>query len=382
MSDANQDFYASIPIFDDFADAVKSQNYRALPDDWIVGFSDVVGSTQAVVEGRYKTVNMIGAGVIAAVTNALGRRAFPFVFGGDGASFAVAPADGGAAKDALRAMATFAGEEFQMNLRVAAISVGEIRAAGRDVRVARYGASKHCAYAMFSGGGLSWFEGAAKRGDYALARAEAGARPDLSGLSCRWGLAPARNGIILSLIVTPRGDDPRFAALVEEVARAALGAKDGGRPVSVDALQPENPARAIGLESAALRASGVARTRARLQSIFRYGLGYAFQTFNLSTKSFHMSEYLEDIVGNSDFRKFDDGLRMTLDCTPEFADAVEARLAAAGDYANHGAFRQNNALLTCFVPSLSDRGHVHFVDGAGGGYTMAAKTMKARAAAA
>ena len=32
---------------------------------------------------------MVGAGVIAAVANALDRRPFPFVFGGDGASFAV-----------------------------------------------------------------------------------------------------------------------------------------------------------------------------------------------------------------------------------------------------------------------------------------------------
>ena len=69
---------------------------------------------------------------------------------------------------------------------------------------------------------------------------------------------------------------------------------------------------------------------------------------------------------------------MTLDCSPAFADALEARLAAAEDYANWGAFRQEAAQLTCFVPSITERGHVHFVDGAGGGYTMAAKAMKAR----
>jgi hypothetical protein len=33
--------------------------------------------------------------------------------------------------------------------------------------------------------------------------------------------------------------------------------------------------------------------------------------------------------------------------------------------------------VTCFAPSVTERGHVHFVDGAGGGYTMA-KAMKAR----
>ena len=127
-------FYETMPIFDNFAQAVRPENYRPLPDDWIVGFSDVVGSTQAVADGRYKAVNMVGAGVIAAIVNALNRRAFPFVFGGDGASFAVSGADAPAATEALAAMAIFAREEFQFDLRMATIPASDIRAAGRDIR--------------------------------------------------------------------------------------------------------------------------------------------------------------------------------------------------------------------------------------------------------
>ena len=96
------DFYSSIPVLDNFADAVRAENYRPLPDDWVVGFADVVHSTEAVANGRYKAVNMVGAGVIAAVDNALHRRSFPFVFGGDGASFAVSPADTPAVQERLR----------------------------------------------------------------------------------------------------------------------------------------------------------------------------------------------------------------------------------------------------------------------------------------
>src|SRR5271170_4165689 len=111
---------------------------------------------------------MVGAGVIAAVSNALGRRPFPFVFGGDGASFAVAPADAPSAAEALKAMAVFAREELQIDLRVAMAPVAAIRAVGRDVRVARFAASEHCNYAMFAGGGLAWLDGEAKRGAFAL----------------------------------------------------------------------------------------------------------------------------------------------------------------------------------------------------------------------
>jgi hypothetical protein len=378
MAGDGSDFYESLPVLDDFAQAVKLENYRPLPADWVVGFSDVVGSTQAVVEGRYKAVNMVGAGVIAAVANAIKRRPFPFIFGGDGASLAVSGADAPAAEEALAAMSVFAREEFQFDLRVATITVREIRAAGSDVKVARYGASLHCAYAMFAGGGLSWFEDRAKRGDFALAPAPPGARPDLSDLSCRWGVAPAKHGVVLSVIAAPRGDDPRFAPFVEEVVKMALGAADAGRPVTLASLIVANPARAIALEAAVGTASGVSRMKALASAAGRYWLGVLFHTFKLKAGGFDAALYASDVAANADFRKFDDGLRMTLDCSPAFADRLEARIAGAGDFVEWGAFRQEGAQVTCYVPSITERGHVHFVDGAGGGYTMAAKAMKAR----
>jgi hypothetical protein len=380
MISDNQDFYGSTPVFDDFVEAVKLSSYRPLPEDWMVGFSDVVGSTKAIAEGRYKAVNMVGAGVIASVANALGRRPFPYVFGGDGASFAVSPADAQAATEALKTMAVFAREELQIELRVAMIPVATIRAAGRDVRVARFAASPHCTYAMFAGGGLAWFEGQAKSGVYALEPAAPGSRPDLSDLSCRWTIAPAANGVILSVIVVPRGEDPRFASLTEEIVALALSAKDGGRPITLSSLAAGWPGQAIALETAATATPGRSRFKLRAAAAGKYVLGLIFHKLKLKAGDFDAAAYASDVAANADFRKFDDGLRMTLDCSPEFADALEARLKTADDIAAYGAFRQTNALMTCFVPSISDRGHVHFVDGAGGGYAMAAQAMKARLA--
>ena len=155
------------PILRDFAAAVRAENYRPLPDDWVVGFSDVVGSTQAIAEGRYKAVNFVGAGVIAAVANALDRRAFPFVFGGDGASLAVSLADAPAAKAALAGMAAFARRNSASTPRRddpgSRHQGGRTRRAGRPVR--RLRALSLC---VFAGGGLMWFEQEAKRGHYAL----------------------------------------------------------------------------------------------------------------------------------------------------------------------------------------------------------------------
>src|SRR5260221_13311291 len=196
-------FYSSLPIFRDFTQVMDPALFRALPDDWVVGLADIVQSTKAIAENRYKAVNMAGASVIVAVTNALGDREFPFVFGGDGASFAVSAADATAAREALTATAAFVRDDLDLTLRIGLVTVADIRATGLDVRVARYAPSEHISIAMFSGRGIAWADAPMKRGDIALAAGPTDARPDLSGLSCRFEEIPSSRGGVLSLVVAP-----------------------------------------------------------------------------------------------------------------------------------------------------------------------------------
>ena len=123
MGDTTDTFYATVPIRRGFRSLMDPAQYTPLPDDWMVGIADIVESTKAIAEKRYKAVNMAGAAVIAAVTNALGGREFPFVFGGDGASFAVAPGDADTAREALAATAAWADGELGLTLRVALVPV-------------------------------------------------------------------------------------------------------------------------------------------------------------------------------------------------------------------------------------------------------------------
>jgi hypothetical protein len=186
MGDRTVSFYATLPVQRGFHSLMDPARYAPLPDDWNVGIADVVQSTKAIAEKRYKAVNMAGAAVIASVTNALGEHDFPFVFGGDGASFVVPSSDADKAREALAATAAWADGELGLALRVALIPVAHIRAQGFDVRVARYGPSENLSYAMFAGGGLAWADLALKRGEFAIAQAPPGSWPDLTGLSCRF----------------------------------------------------------------------------------------------------------------------------------------------------------------------------------------------------
>src|ERR1700738_588573 len=167
-------FYGTIPVFRGFTRLMDPALYSPLPQDWSIGVADIVESTRAIAQARYKAVNMAGAAVIAAITNALEGREFPFVFGGDGASFAVAPDDLERAKEALAATAIWVKDDLDLVMRVALVPVAAVRAQGPDGRVARFGPASNLSYAMFSGGGLGWAGGAVKRGELKVVVAPSG----------------------------------------------------------------------------------------------------------------------------------------------------------------------------------------------------------------
>jgi hypothetical protein len=68
------DFIADLPSFTRFSDVADPLHFAPVPDDWRLCCCDVVNSTQAIQQGRYKAVNMMGAACIMAAINAAGGR--------------------------------------------------------------------------------------------------------------------------------------------------------------------------------------------------------------------------------------------------------------------------------------------------------------------
>jgi hypothetical protein len=375
-------FYGRIPVFRGFSSLMDPALYSALPDDWSIGVADIVESTKAIAEARYKAVNMAGASVIAAVANALEGREFPFVFGGDGASFAVSPDDLARTRDALAATAIWVEESLNLVMRVALVPVAAVRAQGFDVRVARFGPSPNLSYAMFSGGGLGWAETAMKRGEFAVPAAAPGTQPDLTGLSCRFEEIPSVRGLILSVLVVPaRGADPlAFRKLIEDVIALVERSPDAGRPVPPGGPPLRWPPAGADFEARAARGGSLLKRRAAVLTFTLFA--YLIMRFGISVGGFVPKTYVRQVVENSDFRKYDDGLRMILDCTPELERGLTQRLtqAASTGVARYGLHRQDAAMMTCFTPSALRSDHVHFIDGARGGYASAATALKAMAA--
>jgi hypothetical protein len=264
-------------------------------------------------------------------------------------------------------------------MRVALVPVAAVRAQGLDVRVARFGPSSNLSYAMFSGGGLGWAEAAMKRGEFAVPVAPSGSQPDLSGLSCRFEEIPSVRGVILSVLVVPaKGADPaQFRKLIEDIIALVERSPDAGRPVPAGGPDLRWPPPGAEFEARAMRGGSLLKRRAFVlaNTLFVFFV----MRFGIKVGGFVPKTYLRQVVENSDFRKYDDGLRMILDCTPELERTLTERLAAAASRGiiRYGLHRQDAAMMTCFTPSAMRSDHVHFIDGARGGYASAATALKA-----
>ncbi|MDH3661833.1 MAG: DUF3095 domain-containing protein [Alphaproteobacteria bacterium] len=370
--------YRDIETFDDFSQVVDPSIYRALPDDWQVCVSDVVGSRDSIAAGHYRAVNMAGAATISALTNAFAGKAFPFIFAGDGARLAVPPDDAEIARDAMAKTARWARSSLDLELRVGMTSVRDVREAGHDVKVARYAASTHADYAMFSGGGVEWVEERLKAGSFTIEPAPPGAMPDLTGLSCQWGPISSRNGVILSMIVKPTSGDEsaRFADLIRDLL-AILERSSRLNPVPEDGPQVTWPSERLRLQACTTETDAGSTLMNRLHTTVHAAIAWILFRTNLRLGGFDPAHYRRQMAVNTDYRKYDDGLMMTIDCSATAVSEIERRLEAAREHgiADYGLHRQDTAVMTCVASSIFSDDHLHFLDGGEGGYSRAAEQM-------
>ena len=252
-------FYAELPVFRDFTQIVDDANFRPLPDGWVVGVADVVQSTKAIQQNRYKAVNMAGAAVIVAITNALQGRDFPFVFGGDGASFAVAAVDADLARQALAETATWVKEDLDLALRIGMVSGRRHpRAWLRRPRRALCAVGEHFDCHVFRRRARL-----RRRGDEAWRdRRSAGAarrasRPHRPVLPLRAHSVAARAGAVAGGHAGAAREPQRiFRTVIEAVTRIVEKTPDASRPLPGQGLKFKWPPQGADLEARAARRAG------------------------------------------------------------------------------------------------------------------------------
>lgn len=385
---ANDAFYKNISAITSFEDVGKLDHYTAAPLDWHVVITDVGGSTKAIEEGRYKEVNMVGAASVASLLNVAGKIDIPFVFGGDGASFLIPPSLLLKAKEALAATERLSREAFGLTLRVGIVPVSVIKeTSGLDVLVSKFKLTPYFDQALFIGGGITAAEKLVKdpeKGQEYLVKDDSPIEPNLGGLTCRWNDIQSFHGETISLLVRAI---PGAVSAAETYNQLVLkisdyyGESETHHPVTLDNLKLALTGINLDRETR-LRAGA----RSKLgQALYRASIALKTLVFFLATKTgipladINQQKYLELLIATVEYKKFDDVLRLVISGTQEARERLQAYLEEerkAGRLV-YGIHVSDRALMTCLVFERYGK-QVHFIDAADGGYTLAAKQLKAQ----
>ena len=380
------DFYKNLKPFLQFSEAVQESHYADIPDDWMILITDVRGSTKAIEQGRYKDVNALGATAIIGVINALPNMEVPYVFGGDGATFAFPKQFESQISETLSMARWLAQNQFQLDLRVGLFSVREMRQnENLSFKVAKLKLSEDVKLAMFRGDGFQVAEDRLKdptlENQFLDQFAATPADPDrFAGLECRWNPLTPKNGKVASLIVLARNQDEKrqqvYTSILQWVEMNLKGEESS--PVSLASLPltwpPQDLYAEIKVRTAQL---GLLKKGFYwFNALFTSLLAMILIKTRTSLGPFKPKEYLSQLISQSDHRKFENALKMILDCSNADADKLRNYLTELykKEEIYFGLYLSDKAIMTCMVFSLEN--HLHLIDGADGGYALAAKELK------
>ena len=373
----SENFYRDLKSFSDFQKLNEVRHYSSLPADWSVVITDVRGSTKAIEQGRYQEVNTLGAASVAVLGKLWRQDEVPFVFGGDGASLLVPPSKLKAVTDTLVRLRNLAKANYDLELRIGVVPMTDIAASGLQIDVAKFSVPGTKAIAFIRGGGLSWADTKIKSDSekYCLSDESVGAIEELTDLSCRWQPLKSRKGRILSILVRPVSNDLHiFTEVLDRLAEILGGDVQHSNPANVDTMTYKSYWQTFKTE--------FKYHRDHLRKSYYTRLFWsAFSTWSIKgnrTSPFDAQRYVKQIPSHSDFRKFDDMLRLVIDCDPDQVQKIRAYLEALyrEEKVFFGIHESDHAIMTCLVGSVDDGNHIHFIDGGEGGYALAAKGLK------
>ncbi|MEG4803079.1 DUF3095 family protein [Microcoleus sp. ARI1-B5] len=204
-------------------------------------------------------------------------------------------------------------------------------------------------------------------------------------MECRWQDIPSNYGEIVTLLVMVPED---FGQQSHQIYRKVLkiieyiyGNEDCLNPISRQNLKLTlNSAKLIKETLVRAKSSSSLDRQMYLSKIqLETALGSLLMNFKVKTPEVDWGVYKDNAIAATDYRKFDDMLRMVISGNESQRKKLTGYLEK--NYREgklvYGLHVSDRALMTCLVFERSGR-QVHFIDGADGGYALAAKEMKER----
>ncbi|MBF0266369.1 MAG: DUF3095 family protein [Gammaproteobacteria bacterium] len=370
------DFYEQLNIIEDFLEVSNDELYKPIPESWLIVITDVKGSTKALDAGRYKEVNTLGAATVALIQGILETLDFPFVFGGDGASMALSPSHYKKIFPHLPSLKEIALQRFDLELRVGVVKMTDLIKMNAIITMARLKIYQNRTIALFSGGGLKLADSLIKQypEKYEITQKPIRDEINLNNLSCRWNPIPSQKGQILSILIDSDSSQV-YSHVLKKIKDICGGDFLNVSPVHIDTLTYKGFFECIKEEYLLHRnlfsKVFIQRLKDILISVFLFKMG-KYKSYKI------VQTYHDHLSYHTDYKKFDDTLRLILDCTDEQIEKIESLLKNEYEAERlfYGTHKSDSALMTCLVQTISDGEHIHFIDGNNGGYTAAAKTLK------
>ncbi len=384
----NEDFYSNLKAFNQFQGIFDLSHYTQLPEDWVVIISDIEGSTRAIQQGKYKEVNAVGVASMVAVFNAVNPLAIPFVFGGDGATLCIPQSVVEQVKKALLGTKKMAKENFSLDLRCGIVPYSDIQQAQHSVLVGKCQVSSAYYQAAFTGNGLTYAEKLVKNDRKNLYNITADTLPpdaDFTGFECRWKDVPSPHEETVSLLVlsianTTEQNNKIYRQVFNQIQQI-YGSVDNYRPVQQDNLELTTNRQDLQDEIKIRTATDSKLARAIYAWLlpWKVRLGRYWMDSSKHVLKTDWGEYKASLVSNTDFQKFDENLRMIISGNAEQRIQLSQYLEQQYQQKQlvYGIHVADRALMTCVISDYNLH-HIHFIDGANGGYAMAAKALKKR----
>ncbi|MGI8599849.1 MAG: DUF3095 family protein [Chitinophagaceae bacterium] len=380
MSDKN--FYKNLPelrlpIHEVFYD----RNFHDVPADWYIIISDVKNSTAAVGAGKHNDVNLVAAGSLIAGLNIAREQniEIPFFFGGDGGTLLV---PGEILNDVLAALKVHnfnSLENFKLEMHVGSISVKVVLDEGRVLKIAKSRSGPGFNKAVVLGDGLQYAERLIKEATGTEETDVEDTLLNLDGLECRWDRVkpPTEENEIVCYLV--EGADPLKQAEVyrdvlikiEEIygniaMRNPLSLHRLKLLLSFDKIKKEMMAR-----------YGKWKANYFTSTFLKTFVGKLYFRYNWKINKLRGKEYLNQVIQNADTLIIDGRINTIItgkmDKRILFLNYLKDQELRGRLIFGHHISKES--VMTCYIENRNDK-HIHFVDGADGGYTEAAKEFK------
>ena len=379
MSEGNNDmFYSRLPVNEiQLSDLLTEEHlFYKVPGNWNVVITDVKRSTKAIEKGLHEAVNLVATGSIVAVLNIAYKAnlTVPFFFGGDGATFIIPPTMLAAAIHALIIHQENTQRNYDLTLRVGSVAVADIYDEGHSLRISKLRTSELFSIPVLLGDGLSYAEKVIKGENYILSPLPGKEEElDLTGMQCRWDkIKPPQNyDEVVSLLVIASDDQKQAVAFKKVIDKLdeIYGAQEKRKPISVSMLKLKATFEKISLE---MRVRfGDFRPLYLLNKWVTILLGY----FYFRTEK--GKRYLLQLVELSDTLVIDGKINTVISGKVKQREQLEAALTQLerDGVISYGLYVSKESVMSCYVRNMNEK-HIHFVDGAEGGYTKAAGMLK------